>query len=73
MYDIRITKIGPIVTEPAVDALVSRVSIEVLTTDGQKALELPLTLAMELAATLVMHLRDEQTLQEASEVSEEEP
>jgi len=73
MYDIRITKIGPIVTEPAVDALVSRVSIEVLTTDGQKALELPLTLAMELAATLVRHLRDEQTLQEASEVSEEEP
>ena len=29
MYDIRITRIGPIVTEPAVATLPTRVSIEV--------------------------------------------
>lgn len=62
MYDIRITKIGPIVTEPPADALTARISIEVLTTDGPKALELPLALAMELTAAIVKHLRDEQSL-----------
>jgi hypothetical protein len=64
MYDIRITKIGPIVTEPPVDALSGRISIEVLTTDGQKALEMPLALAMELTAAMVRHLREEQSLAE---------
>ena len=62
MYDIRITKIGPIVTEPPVDALSGRLSIEVLTNDGQKALEMPFALAMELTAAIVRHLRDEQAL-----------
>ena len=62
MYDIRITQIGPIVTEPPADAQPGRISIEVLTTDGPKALELPLTIAMELTAAIVRHLRDEQSL-----------
>jgi hypothetical protein len=62
MYDIRITKIGPIVTEPPVDTLAARISIEVLTTEGQKALEMPMALAMELTAAIVKHLREEQSL-----------
>lgn len=62
MYDICITKIGPIVTEPPADALPGRLSIEVLTTEGPKALELTSALAIELAAAIVRHLRDEQSL-----------
>jgi hypothetical protein len=62
MYDIHITKIGPIVTEPPADGQPGRVSIEVLTTEGQKALEMPSTLAIELAATIIRHMRDEQSL-----------
>jgi hypothetical protein len=62
MYDIRITSIGPIVTEPAADTQPHSISIEVLTSDGQKALEMPMTLALELAAAITKHLRQEQIL-----------
>jgi hypothetical protein len=62
MYDIRITQIGPIVTEPPADGQPARISIEVLTTGGPQALELPLAVAMELTAAIVRHLRDEQSL-----------
>jgi hypothetical protein len=62
MYDIRITQIGPIVTEPPADGQPARLSIEVLTTDGPQALELPMALAVELTAAIVKHLRGEQSL-----------
>lgn len=62
MDDIPITKIGPIVTEPATDDKPALVSIELLTSDGQTALEMPVQLAVELAAALVRHLREEQSL-----------
>ena len=62
MYEIRITNIGPIVTEPPVEAEPAIVSIEILTAVGPKALELPAALAMELAVAIVRHLRDEQSL-----------
>ncbi|MGA2043345.1 MAG: hypothetical protein ABSG83_08220 [Roseiarcus sp.] len=62
MYEIRITNIGPIVTEPHADAEPAIVSIEILTAGGPKALELPASLAMQLAVAIVRHLRDEQSL-----------
>jgi hypothetical protein len=58
MYDIRITQIGPIVTEPAVATQPSRVSIEVQTSAGQMALEMSPALAQELAETILRHLQD---------------
>jgi hypothetical protein len=64
MYDIRITKIGPIVTEPRHGARAAAVSIEIFTDDGPKALELSPAVAMELAATIVRHLREEGALAE---------
>jgi hypothetical protein len=62
MYDIRITAIGPIVTEPAADTQPRSISIEVLTSDGENALEMSVPLAVELAAAIVKHLRQEQSL-----------
>jgi hypothetical protein len=58
MYDIRITKIGPIVMEPPVATLPIRVSIEVQTSDGPKALEMSPKLAQELAEAILKHLQD---------------
>jgi len=62
VYDIHITKIGPIVTEPPVKGQAGVVSIEILTAEGPKALAMPPALAMTLAAAIVGHLRDERSL-----------
>jgi hypothetical protein len=62
MYEIRITGIGPIVTEPATDTQSRNISIEVLTPDGQNAFGMSVAVAVELAAAIVKHLRQEQSL-----------
>jgi hypothetical protein len=64
MDEMRITGIGPIVTEPASDTDPGGVSIEVLTADGQEYLVMSGLVAMGLAAAIVKHLRQEQTLSE---------
>jgi hypothetical protein len=50
MHDIGIIAIGPIVTELESDTQARKISIDVLTSDGQNALEMSAVLAMELAA-----------------------
>jgi hypothetical protein len=62
MDEIRITGIGPIVTEPVSNSQPNSISIEVLTPDGQEALVMSGAVAMELAAAIVKHFRDEQSL-----------
>jgi hypothetical protein len=60
--EIHITGIGPIVTEPASSAYPGSISIEVLTSDDQESLVMSGPVAMELAAAIVKHLRQEQSL-----------
>lgn len=62
MEEICITGIGPVVTEPASDTQPGGISIEVLTADGQESLVMSGVVAMELAAAIVKHLRQEQSL-----------
>jgi hypothetical protein len=62
MDEMRITGIGPIVTAPASDTDPGSISIEVLTSDDQESLVMSGTIAMELAAAIVKHLRQEQSL-----------
>ena len=62
MHDIGIIAIGPIVTELESDTQARKILIDVLTSDGQNALEMSAVLPMELAAKIVKHLREEQTL-----------
>jgi hypothetical protein len=57
MYDIRITKIGPVGTAAAVATPPTFVSIEVQTLAGRKALEMSRDIAWELAEALVEHLQ----------------
>jgi hypothetical protein len=64
MDEICITGIGPIVTEPASDTQPGSISIEILTSDGQESLVMSGVVAMELAATIVKHLRQEKSLSE---------
>jgi len=64
MDEICITGIGPIVTEPASDTQPGSISIEILTSDGQESLVMSGVVAMELAAAIVKHLRQEQSLSE---------
>jgi hypothetical protein len=52
MHDIGIIAIGPIVTELESDTQARKISIQILSA----------VLAMELAAKIVKHLREEQTL-----------
>jgi hypothetical protein len=62
MDEIHITGIGPIVTVPASSAYPASISIEVLTSDDQESLVMSGAVAMELAAAIVKHLRQEQSL-----------
>jgi hypothetical protein len=64
MDEMRVTGIGPIVTEPAPGSKSSNISIEVLTSDGQESLVMSEAVAKELAAAIVKHLRQEQSLSE---------
>ena len=62
MDEMRITGIGPIVTAPASDARPGSISIEVLTSEDQQSLVMSGAVAMELAAAIIRHLRQEQSL-----------
>jgi hypothetical protein len=62
MEEMRITGVGPIVTAPASDTLPGSIAIEVLTSDDQESLVMSGAVAMELAAAIVKHLRQEQSL-----------
>jgi len=62
MDEMHITGVGPIVTEPASDTDPGSISIEVLTSDGQETLVMSGIVAMELAAAIVKHLRQEKSL-----------
>ena len=62
MEEMRITGVGPIVTEPSSSAQPGGISIEVLTLEGQESLVMSGVVAMELAAAIVKHLRQEQSL-----------
>ena len=58
MYDIQITRIGPVVREPPVATLPSRVWIKSQTPEGQRALEMSPDITRELAAAISRHLQD---------------
>jgi hypothetical protein len=60
--EMRITGIGPVVTVPASDTRPDSISIEVLTSEDQESLVMSGAVAMELAAAIVKHLRQEQSL-----------
>ena len=62
MDEMRITGVGPVVTEPASHTDPGSISIEVLTSDGQETLVMSGIVAMELAAAIVKHLRREESL-----------
>jgi hypothetical protein len=62
MGEMHITGVGPIVTEPAAGDQPGSISIEVLTLEGQESLVMSGIAAMELAAAIVKHLRQEQSL-----------
>jgi hypothetical protein len=62
MDEMRITGVGPIVTEPASSAYPGSISIEVLTSEDQQSLVMSGTVAMELATAIVKHLRQEHSL-----------
>jgi hypothetical protein len=62
MDEMHITGVGPIVSEPASDTDPGSISIEVLTSDGQETLVMSGIVAMELAAAIVKHLRQEKSL-----------
>jgi hypothetical protein len=57
-----ITGVGPIVTEPASSAHPGSISIEALTLERQESIVMSGIVAMELAAAIVKHLRQEQSL-----------
>ena len=71
MGEMHITGVGPIVTEPASGAQPGAISIEVLTLEGQESLVMSGVVAMELAAAIVKHLRQEQSLSAAETPSQE--
>jgi|HubBroStandDraft_4_1064222.scaffolds.fasta_scaffold3388265_1 hypothetical protein len=62
MGEMHVTGVGPIVTEPASSAQAGSISIEVLTLEGQESLVMSGIVAMELAAAILKHLRQEQSL-----------
>jgi hypothetical protein len=62
MEEMHITGVGPIVTEAASGDRPGSISIEVLTLEGQESLAMSGIVAMELAAAIVKHLRQEQSL-----------
>jgi hypothetical protein len=62
MDEMRVTGIGPVVTEPASNSRANHISIEVLTSEGQESLVMSEAVAKELAAAIVKHLRQEQSL-----------
>jgi hypothetical protein len=62
MGEMHITAVGPIVTQPASDTDPGAIAIEVLKSDGQASLVMSSVVAMELAAAIVKHLRQERSL-----------
>ena len=54
--------VGPIRTAPTSDPHPILLSVEVLTKDGSRTLRLSATVAVEFAAAIVRHMREEQLL-----------
>jgi hypothetical protein len=71
MEEMHITGVGPIVTEPASGSEAGGISIEVLTMEGQESLVMSGVVAMALAAAIVKHLRQEQSLSAGETPSKE--